>query len=291
MRQSRVLVIVLSVLACLGLASPIYAQTGLVAAYSFNEGTGTATADASGNGHTGTVSGATWAAAGKNGAALSFDGVNDWVTIADTNLLDLTSGMTLEAWIRPSLVSNWRTVILKERGAGLSYSLYSSNDNGRPSTWIFRSNDAESTSPSALAVNTWVHLAATYDGATLRLYANGVQVSSKAVTGAMTTSTSPLRIGGNAVWTEFFGGLIDDVRVYNRALTATEIQTDMATPVGGTPVQTYTLSGTIAPASAGNGALVTLGGAASASTTANASGALRSARRGPATRSRRARRT
>ena len=101
-----------------------------------------------------------------------------------------------------------------------------------------------------------------------------MQVSSNAVTGAITTSTSPLRIGGNAVWPEFFSGLIDDVRVYNRALTATEIQSDMATPVGGTPVPTYTISGSIFPASAGNGALVTLGGAGSATTTANASGAF-----------------
>ena len=148
MRRCRVLTIALAVCACLVAARPVDAQTGLVAAYNFNEGTGTATADATGNGHTGTVSGATWNAAGKNGAALSFDGVNDWVTIADTALLDLTSGMTLEAWIRPSVVTNWRTVILKERSGGLSYALYSSGDNGRPAVWIYRSGDAESTSPA-----------------------------------------------------------------------------------------------------------------------------------------------
>ena len=50
-------------------------------------------------------------------------------------------------------------------------------------------------------------------------------------TGAMPASTGPFRIGGNAVWDEFYAGLIDDLRLYNRALTATEIQADMATPV------------------------------------------------------------
>ena len=58
------------------------APTGLIAAYAFDEGTGTTTADATGTGHTGTLTGATWTAAGKNGNALSFDGVNDWVTVA-----------------------------------------------------------------------------------------------------------------------------------------------------------------------------------------------------------------
>ena len=54
-----------------------------MAAYSFEEGSGTALADATGKGHTGTISGATWTTAGRYGGALSFDGVNDWVTIAD----------------------------------------------------------------------------------------------------------------------------------------------------------------------------------------------------------------
>jgi hypothetical protein len=69
------------------------------------------------------------------------------------------------------------------------------------------------------------------DGANLRLYVNGTQVASRALTGAMRTSTGVLRIGGNSIWSEWFAGLIDEVRVYNRALSATEIQADMTTPV------------------------------------------------------------
>ena len=64
---------------------------------------------------------------------------------------------------------------------------------------------------------------------------NGTQVGSLAVTGAMANSSGALRIGGNAVWAEWFSGQIDDLRIYNRALTVAELQSDMNTPVGGTP--------------------------------------------------------
>jgi hypothetical protein len=78
-----------------------------------------------------------------------------------------------------------------------------------------------------LTANVWAHLAATYDGAMLRLYVNGVQVASRAQTGLITTTTGPLRTGGNAIWGEYFQGRLDEVRVYNRALSQAEIQADM----------------------------------------------------------------
>ncbi len=63
----------------------------------------------------------------------------------------------------------------------------------------------------------------------MRLYVNGIQTGSAAGGGAMATSTGPLKLGGNAVFgSEWYAGLLDDVRVYSRALTATEIQTDMS---------------------------------------------------------------
>ena len=74
-------------------------------------------------------------------------------------------------------------------------------------------------------------LAVTYDGATLGLFVIGVQVSSGAVGGAASVTTGALRIGGNSVWGEYYKGLIDEVRIYNRPLSAAEIQTDMNTPV------------------------------------------------------------
>jgi len=82
-------------------------------------------------------------------------------------------------------------------------------------------------------LNTWAHLAGTYDGATERLYVNGVQVASKAQTGSIISSANPLQIGGDKIYGQFFQGLIDEVRVYNRALTANEIQNDMNRPLAG----------------------------------------------------------
>ncbi len=84
----------------------------------------------------------------------------------------------------------------------------------------------------ALPLNAWTHLATTYDGNVLALYVNGVQAATLLATGSIATSTDPLKIGGNAIWGEWFSGLIDEVRVYNRALTATEIQADMNRAVG-----------------------------------------------------------
>ena len=88
--------------------------TGLVAAYAFNEGTGTTVADSSGHGLTGTISGATWTAGGKFGNALTFNGTNALVTIPNAASLQLTVGMTLEAWVYPTVVNNaWRDIIYK----------------------------------------------------------------------------------------------------------------------------------------------------------------------------------
>ena len=104
-----------------------------VVALGFEEGSGSSTADASGNGNTGAISGAAWTTAGKYGRALSFNGTSSMVTVNDSNLLDLTRGMTLEAWVNPAAAAtNWSTVLLKERPGGLSYSLYAADGPGRP---------------------------------------------------------------------------------------------------------------------------------------------------------------
>jgi PKD repeat protein len=202
---------------------------GLVAAYNFQEGTGTTVQDASGQGNHGTLSNASWTNNGQFGKALSFNGSSSWVTVADKNSLDLTNGMTLEAWVYPTAtMSGWRNVLLKERTGGLAYGLYANSDTNRPVASInIGGNDQNLPGTSALTANTWVHLAATYDGATERLFVNGTQVASRAQTGNMPVSTGALRIGGNSVWGEYFQGRIDEVRIYNRALSAAEIQTDM----------------------------------------------------------------
>ena len=82
-----------------------------------------------------------------------------------------------------------------------------------------------------LRAHAWTHLASTYDGTALRLYVNGRLVSEKAVSGRLRAGRSPLQIGGDAVLGEFFRGKIDDVRVYDRALSTRDVMADMATGV------------------------------------------------------------
>jgi Concanavalin A-like lectin/glucanases superfamily len=84
---------------------------------------------------------------------------------------------------------------------------------------------------SATPVGMWSYVAMTYDGTNLRLFVNGIQVSSRATTGTIETSANPLWLGGNQLYGEYFEGMIDDLRIYNRALGESEIQADMATPV------------------------------------------------------------
>jgi hypothetical protein len=205
-------------------------MASLVAAYSFNEGSGTTVTDASGHNNTGTISGATWTTAGKFGGALVFNGTSAKVTIPDAPSLRLTTDMTLEAWVKPSKVTRaWRDVIYKGND---NYFLEATTNRKVPGGGgTFGPNDVWMYGTAALAVNTWTHLALIYDGVTLRLYVNGVQVASRAQTGNLATSANPLQIGGDSIFGQYFQGTIDEVRIYNQALSLSEIQTDMGTPI------------------------------------------------------------
>jgi hypothetical protein len=215
---------------------PPTGPNGLVLRMNFNEASGNAT-DTSGLSNVGTVSGAV-RVPGVHGSALSFDGVDDSVIIADANSLDLTAGMTLEAWVNPGVMNAWESVIVKERGTGsYSYALYAHDGGSQPggapvpSGNVFANNDFRTVRGlSQIASGAWTHVATTYDGVTQRIFVNGVEVASRPQTGAISVGTGALRIGGNDVWAgEYYQGLIDEVRVYNRALTAAEITTDMNT--------------------------------------------------------------
>ena len=147
--------------------------------------------------------------------------------------------MTLEAWVNPAALSRCNRVMLKERGTNaLSYGLYA-ND-GWPQVGGFQAPagyvraggfDQAVRDATAIPLGTWTHLATTYDGTTLRVYVNGVQVGSLAATGTIASSTGQVTIGGNSVWGEYFAGAVDDVRIYNRALSAAEITSLMNTIV------------------------------------------------------------
>ena len=207
------------------------APATLVAAYAFNEGTGTTVNDSSGNGNNGTIANATWTTSGKYGDALVFNGTNARVNINDSASLHLTTGMTLEAWVNPSTVnSNWRDVIYK--GNDNYWLEATSNSGSKPAAGAtLGSSDVDTLGTAALKTNTWAFLTETYNGSTLTLYVNGTQVSSLAHTGNIATSTNPLQIGGDSIYGQYFKGTIDEVRVYNGALTAAQITSDMNTPI------------------------------------------------------------
>ena len=142
--------------------------------------------------------------------------------------------MTLEAWVKPTLSTNvFQTVVLKEQPGDLAYALYGATGNSRPDTEAIIGGSPRTlvAAPTTLATGSWSYLTATYDGSTLRLFVNGAQVAQQAASGSILTSTGALRIGGNAIWGEWFNGWIDEVRVYNRALSSAEIQNDMFTSV------------------------------------------------------------
>ncbi|WP_433420844.1 LamG-like jellyroll fold domain-containing protein [Microtetraspora malaysiensis] len=214
---------------------------GLVAAYGMNEGSGTTVADASGSGNTGTASATSWAA-GKFGQALSFNGTSSWVTVNDSPSLRLTNKITMEAWVKPTSIFNWHTILMKEASPDdSSYALYASiTANGGipigPATdlQIDGYYDGADT-PTKLPTNTWSHVAGTYDGTSTKIYVNGTLAAETTLSGDVTNGAAPLRIGGNNPFGDYFSGLIDEVRIYKTALTQGQIQADMNNPVGAAP--------------------------------------------------------
>ena len=96
---------------------------GLVGAWGFGEGDGTTVGDSSGGGHDGTLSGAgvNWDPAGKNGGALSFDGGSGKVTIPHASDISFGSSYTLEAWVKPSTLNGYQTILVKEETSGCGF--------------------------------------------------------------------------------------------------------------------------------------------------------------------------
>jgi hypothetical protein len=211
------------------------APTGLRAAYAFNEGTGLTTADASGNLNTGTLTnGPAWSTQGRFGNAITFDGVNDFVSISDSASLDLGAAGTVEAWVRLNAANRWNGVLAKGNAnddAVHNYALEITNTNRV--RCILGSGTAFQQLDSTITLGTgqFRHLACVWNATTLFLYVDGAVNTSAARTVTPAANTAPLFIGqfgGNA---DRLSGTIDEVRIYNRALSTAEIQTDMNTPV------------------------------------------------------------
>jgi hypothetical protein len=198
---------------------------GLVAAYSFDEGQGPRVSDASGNGNSGYIANAVWSE-GRSGSALQFGG-KGWVTIRAAQALDATGEMTLQAWIYPAQPQTaWRDVITRETSGGESAFSLPAASAAAPAGegWVVKEK-------VKLAPGRWAHLATTYDGRVQRLYVNGALVAVRPLPRTKVGEPGALHVGGSPVWGDRFKGKIDEVRVYNRALTTEEIRVDMTRPV------------------------------------------------------------
>jgi len=207
---------------------------GLVGYWSMNEGTGTVAGDGSGNGNRGTLTnGPTWVD-GKRGKALNFDGVDDVVNAGSAAVLDnlTASTFSVSAWIYPRSMGGSFFMKRDSSGnAGWSSHIYDSN--GRMRVSITRLSGLNRiTSNNAINTNVWQHVVFTWSGGTLaaniKIYINGKETTysyTEDINGTLDNdSANPLTIGGESDGGSPFPGLIDDVRVYNRALSATEVQ-------------------------------------------------------------------
>jgi len=189
--------------------------------------------DLAGKGATATCTGSACPeleAPGRAGSAVRFDGRED--TIALNNVGDLTTA-TVAAWIKRSDTTGTRETVLAYReqancGFVLALDSAALDSVDQHPYAVFNVNGAPATvaDTDAVPADTWVHLAASYDGQTLRLYRDGHPVAETDAPGTISKCAAGSAIGSNAAGNDgFFPGTLDDVRIYNRALSIAEIET------------------------------------------------------------------
>ena len=207
-------------------------QTGPVAYWKFDEGTGTLAADSSGNGNNGMLVGApTWVAS-VSGQALNIDGSQaDYVNVPYSPSLGLADDFTIAAMVRRSSLTQYGAVIAKTDGLGntLDYEVYfAPNEDGGQNLIHFWSNVTRKVSSTEGVTDTeWHHIAVTRVWDTMTFYLDGVEAGMGTAAGQLNNNAFPLRIGTDGPdWsaTSMFEGSVDEVRLYDRALEPQEIQ-------------------------------------------------------------------
>jgi len=180
----------------------------------------------------GTISGAQ-SVDGVRGLAYSFNGENDNISLAlsDGDTLDITDKLTIEAWVRPDTIGAYEGIAIKTNsdGSAIRYGLRLSGDG----TEYEGAADIESTlelatSENAAQTEEWTHVVATFDGTTLTLYENGTAVAETEARGGITGTPPPPSAGddfwvGSKEFGSYFDGTIDEVKVYDRCLSAWEV--------------------------------------------------------------------
>ncbi len=166
---------------------------------------------------------------------LNFDGVNDYIVTAYpvNSALNISSAITIEAWINPTKSTGVQDVLSKSNSDfNNSYIFPRTSDGWRTIEFlinIYGYGWKVLKVPYGLAkLNQWHHVAATYDGLRMRMYIDGVKSGEIAFAGFITTNNNVLSLGNHMGFSEFYGGSIDEVRVWNRALTGCEISNNLS---------------------------------------------------------------
>ena len=216
---------------------PAPVPPGAVGYWSFDDGTG---ADGSSYGNDATIFGAV-PTAGYVGDGLDFNGAGNHLQVADSPTLDFADNqMTLACWIYPTnLSSGWVTIMHRTRAnvSWYDWQLYArAGDAPTANRPVFRIDwdgdrvvdaNEQVQGDIVLSTNTWYHIAATYDGSQMKFYIDGTLRGTTNVVGAIPNGGRDIWIGGNEPWGEFFDGVIDEVFIYERALSEGEIQSLM----------------------------------------------------------------
>lgn len=189
--------------------------------------------DNSGQGNTGTFTSMNQAASpvpGKLGQGLNFDGVDDLVRVPNHTSLNMSGAMTISAWVfMRSSTANFQVLTSKHVGSG-GYALYADGSGGPATFSIFNAACSVETTvdtTAALPTKKWIHLIAIYEPSTaLRVYQDSVlnNSSTTSIPSSQCTNTEDLGIGARTDASRSLNSIADDVRIYNRALSANEVK-------------------------------------------------------------------
>jgi hypothetical protein len=224
--MSLLLLLVSSVLAVnTRLVATGYTQpSGLVGYWNFDQGSGTIAYDSSGYNNHGTIYGASWTS-GKVNSALNFDGTNEYVDCGNNETLDPTQGATIEAWVNfnqlPSTAKHIMSIAGRS-GYGTDLDLQTETDNKFK---FYIDGSKLAVSNTVAETNKWYHIAGTYQANNnIKIYGNGVLEKTTSIGVSRGTNPNNFSIGPSLIFPgRFFNGTIDEVKIFNRALSAEEI--------------------------------------------------------------------
>jgi|GEM_PF-1072721 hypothetical protein len=165
------------------------------------------------------------------GTFLNFDGADDHIVVANNPTISPTTQVSIEAWINPNNFITNRTIVSKDSsGVNRSYRLFVNTTGNLVFTVNTSSGLATAVSSTIISSATWTHVAATFDGSNLRLYVNGDTAGANIQIGTINASTTGLYIGKNGpAVNEYWVGGIDELKIWNVALTESEIRRRMHT--------------------------------------------------------------